>query len=104
MSTKGKRYSKEEKQKVVDFVNQYNADHNGRGGVANATKEFSITAMTIKSWMDKSVKAGVTIPRKGGKANIYQQLADLQNIIEDKETELTSLKRRFDNLKSKSDL
>jgi len=64
MSTKGKRYSKEEKQKVVDFVNQYNADHNGRGGVANATKEFGITAMTIKSWMDKSVKTSIAIHGK----------------------------------------
>ncbi len=104
MSTKGKRYSQEEKQEVVDYVHSYNAEHNGRGGVANAAKHFNITAMTIKTWVDKDTRPVIAplAVSKGG--NIFQQLGELHTAIAEKEAELTSLKAQFETLKAKVDL
>lgn len=57
MSTKkvirGKRYSAEEKSKIVAFVNEHNAK-NKRGGQLTAAKKFGISQITIASWLKKS--------------------------------------------------
>lgn len=56
-SKKGVRYSPEQKQKVVDFVAAYNAA-NGRGGQSQAAKKFSLSVLTVSSWLKgKGVKA-----------------------------------------------
>jgi transposase-like protein len=55
-SKKGKRYSAEEKQAIIDFVNEYNAAK-GRGGAANASKKFGVSQLTVGSWL-KSGKGG----------------------------------------------
>jgi hypothetical protein len=47
-SKKGKRYTSAKKAEVLNWVNAYNVKH-GRGGVANASKEFGITQLTIRS-------------------------------------------------------
>ncbi len=54
------RYSEEEKQKVVDFVVEYDRE-NGRGGQAAAKKEFGINPISIKKWL---VEAGHETPSK----------------------------------------
>ncbi len=57
MSTKkvirGKRYSAEEKSKIVAFVTEHNAK-NKRGGQLTAAKKFGISQITIASWLKKS--------------------------------------------------
>jgi hypothetical protein len=57
MSTKkvirGKRYSTEEKSKIVAFVTEHNAK-NKRGGQLTAAKKFGISQITIASWLKKS--------------------------------------------------
>ena len=57
MSTKkairGKRYSAEEKSKIVAFVNEHNAK-NKRGGQLTAAKKFGISQLTIATWLKKS--------------------------------------------------
>lgn len=105
MMTKGKRYSKEEKSEVVDFVKAYN-EENGRGGVANATKRFGITAMTIKAWMDRDhySSVGQRSVKRGTSSNVFQQLADLHSEITEKEAELAALKETFATLKQKAEL
>jgi hypothetical protein len=63
-TSKGKRYSAEEKQAVVDFVNKYNAEK-GRGGQAAASKEFSISQLSIAGWLKASGSAPVKAKGKG---------------------------------------
>jgi transposase-like protein len=79
MSTKkvirGKRYSTEEKAKIVAFVNEHNAK-NKRGGQLTAAKKFGISQITIASWLKKSgskptaktaVKAAAKAPKAAKK-------------------------------------
>jgi len=103
MSNKGIRYSQDKKQEVVDYVLKYNSENNGRGGVANATKKFAITAMTIKAWVDK-YGGETTYVKASGKASIYIQLAEIQKQIDIKEAELNKLLAKSKTLKSKVEL
>ena len=73
MSTKSKkkaqtgvRYSNEEKQKVVDFVSEYNSSK-GRGGQSVAAKKFKVTPLTIATWI-KSLGKKTAAPAKPVKA------------------------------------
>jgi transposase-like protein len=72
MSTKSKkkaqtgvRYSNEEKQKVVDFVSEYNSSK-GRGGQSVAAKKFKVTPLTIATWI-KSLGKKAAAPSKAVK-------------------------------------
>ena len=72
MSTKSKkkaqtgvRYSNEEKQKVVDFVSEYNSSK-GRGGQSVAAKKFKVTPLTIATWI-KSLGKKAAAPAKAVK-------------------------------------
>ena len=47
---KGIRYSPEQKQQVVDFVNAHNQVH-GRGGQNQAAKKFRISVLTVAGWL-----------------------------------------------------
>lgn len=50
ISVKGKRYTPAEKQEVVDYVNQVNAQ-NGRGGQSAAAKKFGVSVLTVSAWL-----------------------------------------------------
>lgn len=103
-STKGKRYSAEEKQEIVDFVNNHNAA-NGRGGVTAAVKKFGASQLSIAAWV-KSGGSEVGNGRKGGKAtaagnrsSVLAELAKLDGVIAAKRKELDALEARFQKLK-----
>ena len=49
-SNKGKRYSAEEKQAILDVVAKINAE-NGRGGQSTAAKQFGVSQLTIAGWL-----------------------------------------------------
>ena len=97
MIGKGKRYSKEEKQEVVDFVVEYNSENNGRGGVANACRKFGATAITINAWMNK-FNGGVSKTKLTGKARVYLQLSDLQAEVEVREAEIQKINAKIAKL------
>lgn len=61
-STKGVRYTDEQKKEVIDFAVNYNAA-NGRGGQSKAAEKFGISQLTVASWL-KAVGA----PSKAAKA------------------------------------
>ena len=102
-SKKGKRYTAAEKAEVLNWVNDYNVKH-GRGGVANASKEFSITQLTIHNWVRQggaamSTTSGTRVaPNHAG---ILRQLADLLDEISKRETELSKLRKEYDGLRKK---
>ena len=72
---KSKRYTPAEKQAVVDYVNQVNAD-NGRGGQAAAVKKFGVSVLTVATWLKaagagkapKAAKAAKAVAAKPAKA------------------------------------
>ncbi len=130
MSTKkvirGKRYSAEEKSKIVAFVNEHNAK-NKRGGQLTAAKKFGISQITIASWLKKSsskataktaVKAAGKAPKATKKAaakskgkakavstggSIQKKLSSLLSLgneIEKLERDLKAKRAQFDTIKA----
>ena len=124
-SNKGKRYTDEEKQEIVDFVNEYNAAK-GRGGAANASKKFGVSQLTIGAWLKKG-KGGATkkvkaaakkatkgakrgrppgrpakaaVVASGGRAKVLAALAKADEAIAAKRAELDALEAKFEQLKA----
>ncbi len=120
-TTKGKRYSVEEKQEIIDYVAQINAEK-GRGGQTEASKKFGVSPLTISTWIKKggatkAAKPGRKPGRKAGskpgrkpasagrsaKGNIgsvLEQLASLDAEIVAKRQELSDLESKFQSLKN----
>ncbi|MEK7954309.1 hypothetical protein [Luteolibacter soli] len=104
-ATKGKRYTVEEKQSVVDFVNSYN-EANGRGGLTAAVKKFGTSALTISAWVKRTGGASVGNGRKaaksaaGGRSGVLAELSKLDGVIAAKRKELDALEARFQKLKA----
>ncbi|MGC4013389.1 MAG: hypothetical protein QM755_02565 [Luteolibacter sp.] len=104
-SAKGKRYTPEEKQTVVDFVNAANSEK-GRGGVAAAVKKFGISGLTITSWV-KNSGGSVKLSKKGAgrsggaRSSVLDQLAGLDREIATRRKELEALESKFQALKAK---
>jgi transposase-like protein len=118
---RGKRYSAEEKGKVVAFVTEHNAK-NGRGGQSAAAEKFKISQITIAAWLKKSgvkssgkakaTKAGkVTKATKATKATkgssvtggIQKKLSAMIRLgqeIEKLERELSAKRAKFHALKT----
>ena len=107
-ASKGKRYTADEKQAVVDFANNHNAEH-GRGGVAAAVKKFGASALTIASWM-KAIPGGANAGRGKGataggsstakRGTVLAELSKLDRLIAGKRKELEALESRFQKLKA----
>ena len=114
--TKGKRYSAEEKNNIVAFVNKFN-EANGRGGQSAAAKKFGISQISVSSWL-KSGSEGVSVTaargrkpgspnkaegvgsKRGGYAARLSNLSALANQIDKAEGELAKMKAKFQNLKT----
>jgi transposase-like protein len=105
-AVKGKRYTADEKRRIVEFVNQVNAEK-GRGGVASASKKFGVSAITVSTWLKGPLEevgdAGRKPVRKGEgeRGKILDQLAGLDRQIAAKRKELTALEASFQKLKAK---
>lgn len=100
-SNKRKRYTPEEKAKVVNWVNEYNANH-GRGGVANASKEFNVTQLTISNWVKKTGGSiSIDASKNVASPDTLRALADVVEEIAVKEEELKTLQKRYNSLAKK---
>ncbi len=62
---KGKRYTPEQKQEIVSFVEKHNAE-NGRGGQSAASAKFGVSQLTIAGWLQS---AGSPAASKKSKAS-----------------------------------
>lgn len=60
------RYTQEQKDEVIAFIQQYN-EENGRGGQSAAVKKWNLNPVTVKSWLEK---AGVATPGRGGRKKV----------------------------------
>ena len=105
-AVRGKRYTSDEKSKVVEFVGKLNLEK-GRGGVAAAVREFGVTALTISSWIKrggKSTAPAKAAAKKGarrpaGRENVLAELVEVQKQITRQKAQLDKLEARFDTLK-----
>lgn len=100
-SKKGKRYSAEEKQAVVDFVNEYNAK-NGRGGQSRAAKQFGLSVLTVSSWLKnpKVSSRGGSAAVPAGLAAKVNELIVVAGQITHAEAELGTLRAKYERLKA----
>jgi transposase-like protein len=110
-SKKGVRYTPEQKQEVVDFVNSYNSSK-GRGGQSQAAKKFKLSVLTVSSWLKKggvktpkAVKAtAVKAPKAvatavpSGLAAKVSALLQVGDQIRKAESELQQLRAKYDGL------
>lgn len=121
MSTKkairGKRYSAEEKSKIIAFVNEHNAK-NKRGGQLTAAKKFGISQLTIATWLKKSggkstgkaaakgakkttaKSASKAVSTKGSIEKKLNSLLSLGKEIEKLERDLKAKRAQFDSIKA----
>lgn len=100
-SKKGMRYSVEQKQEVIDFVTEYNSKH-GRGGQSHAAKKFGLSVLTVSSWL-KGVGAKTKYSRSAsvspGLASKFTNLVELGAEIRRLETELQSVRHKYDTVR-----
>lgn len=54
-SITAKRYTLEQKNEIIQFINDYRAKF-GRGAQREATKKFGVSAVTITNWMKATPK------------------------------------------------
>jgi transposase-like protein len=99
-STKGKRYSDEEKKRIVEFANQVNAEK-GRGGASAAGKKFGVSAVTLSAWLSKAAPASVQTGDGGPRIKTLERLSALDREIASKRKELAKLEAEFDKLKAR---
>jgi transposase-like protein len=125
-STKGKRYTDEEKQEIVNFVSEYNAA-NGRGGAANASKKFGVSQLTVGAWLkgkggakskapkapkaakgarrgrppgSKGVAKAAVVAVAGDRSSVLAALSQADKEIAAKRKELVALEAKFEKLKA----
>lgn len=97
---RGKRYTPEEKSKVVTFVTEYNAA-NGRGGQSAAAAKFGISQLTIATWLKNAgFKGGSKSGAKGSMQNKLSTMLTLGQEIDKLERELKGKQTQFEALKS----
>ncbi len=113
--SRGKRYTSEQKAKVLNYVNEVNSKK-GRGGAAAASRKFDISQITIGQWIKKDGKPTVTKksaaksvvkgatrgrPKAVGNsiAATLRRLADIHEEISQTETQLAALQKEYASLK-----
>lgn len=98
---RGKRYTAEEKSKIVSFVESHNAS-NGRGGQSAAAKKFGVSQLTVSSWLKGAgVSAGSS--KGSNKGSMQSKLASLLTLGQDiskLEKELGAKRAKFDSIKA----
>lgn len=101
-TVRGKRYTAEEKGKIVSFVQDYNAA-NGRGGQSAAAAKFGTSQLTISTWLKNAGVSGRSKASGGGKGSMQNKLANMLTLgqdIEKLERELNSKRSKFEALKA----
>ncbi len=106
-TTKGKRYTTEEKQEVLDYVASVDSDK-GRGGVAAAARKFGITPLTVTAWKKKFGSPLETTKTSQGavrgttsQSRVLHRLAEILDEIAEKNAQVSALEKEYAKLKKK---
>ena len=104
-SKKGMRYSADYKQEVVDFVDAYNAA-NGRGGQSQAAKKYSLSVLTVSSWLKSARSGGGFGANASGAGNSavlnakFASLIEVSDQLREAERETEKLRAKYDALRA----
>lgn len=106
-----KRYTPEEKEEIISFINDYKVK-NGRGAQKAAASKYGVSAVTITNWMKATKKKrgrkvgskNTAAPRKTSKIKEQspEDLRRLAGLLEEI-GELESLVARLDSLKAEAE-
>lgn len=105
-TTRGKRYTAEEKKEVTDYVASIDSEK-GRGGVAAAARKFGITPLTITAWKKRADGSAPASNAEGGKhgataqSRVLLRLAAILDEVATKENEIVALRKEYAKLKKK---
>jgi transposase-like protein len=110
-TTKGKRYTAEEKNEILGFVEKHNSE-NGRGGQSAASKKYGISQLSIASWLKnagsvasskrgrKAVAGAKGAVSKGSFSKKLNELSAVAAQIDKAEADLAKLRTKFNSLKA----
>jgi hypothetical protein len=73
------RYSDEEKAKIIEFVNNYDAKH-GRGGKLRAVKKFKVAPLTLRAWLEKPEGRKIKIAKNAKSKTVTPELSNREKI------------------------
>ncbi|MDF1816463.1 MAG: hypothetical protein P1V20_29955 [Verrucomicrobiales bacterium] len=105
---RGKRYTEEERQKVIDFARAHDKK-NGRGGKAAAAKKFGVNINSVMNWMSSSnqpkvarstkpaapAKSTASPVKTGNKVDMLEKLIQIQKKIDGLNEEYESIKSKL---------
>lgn len=90
-----KRYSDQEKSKILEHIDKYNAAHGGRGGMANASKKFNVSFLTLRQWLGKvqTKKAAPAARRAYGAAPVKRSAEGNGNLKSKLQSHIDNIER-----------
>lgn len=97
---RGKRYTADEKSKIIAFVESHNAA-NGRGGQSAAAKKFGVSQLTVSGWLKGAGVSGRG--KSSGKGSMQNKLSTMSTLSQDIERldkELTAKRAKFEAIKA----
>jgi hypothetical protein len=87
----GNRYTRDQKKRVTQFVQEYDAKH-GRGGIAAAQRQFKVSYIALRNWL----MGGDGQRKKGtGLKPVFTKLTSIKGQMKDLERELRRLRRHI---------
>lgn len=92
----GKRYTEEQKQAILAFVNSQ-----GRGGISAATRKFGVSYIALKRWMNPGAargKAGRPAKARGLDGRTQRKVKTAQKALKALLKEAAALKRLLKGL------
>lgn len=99
--TAGKRYSEEEKEAILAYVDEVNGS-NGRGGPAAAKKKYGVSPLTLTAWQKKREGAATSAGRKNQKAkNPLKRMGEILDEIDACEKRIQALQKEYAQLRKK---
>ena len=88
-----KRYTSDERQEILDFVQSVNATK-GYGGASAAVKKFGVTHKSIAYWLRKrGIKGSMELGRSE-RAKTLKQMREIEQMMDTLKRELADLKGR----------
>ena len=98
---RSKRYTSEEKNKIVAFVTDYNST-NGRGGQRAASQKFEVSQLTVSNWLKSAGVSGKATKSvaKGSMQSKLSTMLSLGQDIEKLQKELDGKRAKFEAIKA----
>ncbi len=100
-----KTYSDKKKQTILKAIEDYDKEH-GRGGMANAHKQYKVSYLTLRRWLGTTEKT-IKIPKTGKGKKLVRSAPGLSKSIEkglrriaDLENQISKLQKQLANEKS----